>query len=61
MYNLELVTLDGIAATYDAAVVAVDHKQFAGIGPRLRAVVGQTGVIFDVKGTLAREVADGRL
>jgi UDP-N-acetyl-D-galactosamine dehydrogenase len=60
-YGLSLVGLEDLEAHYDAAILAVAHLQFDGIGPRLRELVGETGVIYDVKGTLPRNVATARL
>ena len=60
-YGLDLVPLDvALAHSYDAAVLAVAHRDFDGIADALRAAVGE-GVIFDVKGVLPREIVDGRL
>lgn len=60
-YGLDLVPLDvALARSYDAAVLAVAHRDFDGIADALRAAVGE-GVIFDVKGVLPREIVDGRL
>lgn len=60
-YGLDLVGLDAaLGGTYDAAVLAVAHRDFEGIGAALRAAVG-SGVIFDVKGALPREIVNGRL
>lgn len=60
-YGLDLVALDAaLGGSYDAAVLAVAHSDFDDIGAALRIAVG-TGVIFDVKGALPREIVDGRL
>jgi len=58
---LELVALSDLEGPYDAADLAVNHHQFAGIGERLQALVGESGVIYDVTGTPPRDVATGRL
>lgn len=47
-------------AQFDAAVIAVAHREFRGMGPALRSAVGDNGVIFDVKGIVGR-FADLRL
>jgi UDP-N-acetyl-D-galactosamine dehydrogenase len=53
-YGLDLVPLDvALARSYDAAVLAVAHRDFDWIADALRAAVGE-GVIFDVKGVLPR-------
>ena len=44
---------------YDAAVLAVAHRQF--IEMDVRSLVKQGGVVYDVKGILPRDVIDGRL
>ncbi len=59
-YGLKLVALDEIAPdTYSGAVLAVQHQQFNGLGPELRAWIGD-GVVYDVKGQLG-DWADARL
>jgi UDP-N-acetyl-D-galactosamine dehydrogenase len=61
-YGLDVVNdLDDLTGPLDAAILAVNHRQFHGIGDRLRALVGDDGVIYDVKGVLPREVAAIRL
>lgn len=45
---------------YDAAVLAVAHQQFQNHDIRT-LLSGEHGVIYDVKGVLERNVADGRL
>jgi UDP-N-acetyl-D-galactosamine dehydrogenase len=44
---------------FDAAVAAVAHKKFEGLD--VPALLNPEHVIFDVKGTLNREILDGRL
>ena len=44
---------------YDAAILAVAHRQF--IEMDVRSLVKQGGVVYDVKGILPRDVIDGRL
>lgn len=59
--GIDLVELPhALEGDYQAALVAVAHEQFEGIGPALRNLVGAEGVLYDVKGQLGRE-ADGRL
>jgi UDP-N-acetyl-D-galactosamine dehydrogenase len=60
-YGLSLVPLEDLRAPYDAAILAVNHEQFEGIGDRLRELVGDSGVIYDVKGCLPRDIATARL
>ena len=59
--GLKLVDLENVQGPYDAAVLAVNHDQFSSMGPRLRELVGESGVIYDVKGCLPRDVATSRL
>jgi UDP-N-acetyl-D-galactosamine dehydrogenase len=60
-YGVALVSLDdALARPFDAVVLAVAHREFAGLGPQLRASVGD-GVVFDVKGLLPRDLVDDRL
>ena len=44
---------------YDAAILAVAHRQFEGLD--LRHLVPQPGVVYDVKGVLPRQQVDARL
>ncbi len=44
---------------YDAAILAVAHRQFEGLD--LRQLVPQPGVVYDVKGVLPRQQVDARL
>ena len=59
-YDLDLIPFDTLGpSTYAGAILAVQHDQFADIGPRLRGWIGD-GVIYDVKGALG-DWADIRL
>lgn len=44
---------------FDAVILAVAHRQFADID--VRALVGDEGVVYDVKGCIDRTMIDGRL
>lgn len=44
---------------FDAVILAVAHKEFVGMD--VRRLVGEWGIVYDVKGMLPREVVDGRL
>ena len=56
-YNIE--SLNNVPkGDYDAAILAVSHKEFSTLN--LREIVGQ-GIIYDVKGFLPKEQVDGRL
>jgi len=48
--------------TYDAVVVAVGHREFAGIGADgVRAFGRQNAILYDVKGIFGKDEAEGRL
>jgi UDP-N-acetyl-D-galactosamine dehydrogenase len=56
-YNIE--SLNNVSkGDYDAAFLAVSHKEFSTLN--LREIVGQ-GIIYDVKGFLPKEQIHGRL
>jgi UDP-N-acetyl-D-galactosamine dehydrogenase len=60
-YGLRLLD-DPPAQTYDAAIIAVAHRQFRELGaPVLRAWMKPHGVLYDVKHVLPRDAVDGRL
>lgn len=60
-YGLDLVSLDSAdVGRFDGAILAVAHREFDDAGAQLRHLVGKTGVVYDVKGTLG-EAADARL
>lgn len=58
-YGINIVTELPTDEKYDAIINAVAHKQFADLD--IRSLVVENGVVYDVKGTLPREVADARL
>lgn len=47
--------------SFDAIVVAVAHREFVEFGSALRKWLKPEGIVFDVKGSLPREIVDGRL
>jgi UDP-N-acetyl-D-galactosamine dehydrogenase len=60
-YGLDLVGAPDEGA-YDGLVLAVAHREFAELGAaRIRALGSPGAVLFDVKGLLAKDVADLRL
>ena len=60
-YGLDLIGTPA-AASYDAVVVAVGHRQFAELGSAgIRTFGKPSSVLYDVKYVLPREMADGRL
>lgn len=59
--GVELVDLtQALDGDFQAAILAVAHDQFVGIGAALRGLVGPDGVLYDVKGLLGSQ-SDGRL
>ena len=59
-YGAVVEVADPWVGADQAAMLAVAHDQFAGVGPALRDLVGTEGVLYDVKGMLGSE-ADGTL
>ena len=57
-YGIEVVN-ELPAEKFDALVAAVAHKKFEGLD--VTALLKPEHVVFDVKGTLDREILDGRL
>lgn len=60
-YGIEIKKTENINQDirYDAAILAVAHRQFADID--LRRLVPEPGVVYDVKGVLPRHQIDARL
>lgn len=56
--NGEIATLKG---SFDAVILAVAHKQFSDLNPRDLLHSSLEGVVYDVKGTLQKEISDARL
>lgn len=52
--------VDIYAKTYDAVILAVSHDQFVELDFK-RLTNGDKSVIFDIKGTLPKDMVDGRL
>ena len=57
-YGIEVIS-DLPAEKYDAAILAVAHREFEGLD--VRSLVREGGVVYDVKGVLPRNMVDGRL
>lgn len=57
-YGLNVVNVQP-EGKYDAVILAVAHEQFRSLD--VRSLLDGSGIIYDVKGILPREVADGRL
>ena len=47
------------AGKFDAVILAVAHREFQGVD--VRSLVGESGVVYDVKGVLDRDQVDARL
>ena len=50
------------AGTYDAVIIAVSHREFAAMGAdSIRALLNDTGIVYDIKGLLPEDQVEGRL
>jgi len=59
-YRIDLVSEQQMRSQpYQAVIAAVAHKEFVDLNPR--DLVGAQGVVYDIKGMYAKDVADGRL
>ena len=58
-YGIEVVDSIKAEDRYDAAIMAVAHRQFLDVD--WRQYVPQPGVLYDVKGVLPRDIVDARL
>lgn len=58
-YNIDIVNTLASSEKYDAIVLGVAHKEFAGLD--IKSLLKDNAVVYDVKGILDREVVDGRL
>ncbi len=58
-YGIEVLEQISEDYQYSAVVVAVAHEKFRGLS--IRKLVGDSGVIYDVKGILPKSLVDGRL
>ena len=58
-YGIRIVNSVAEYARYDAVILAVSHKEFTTID--WRGYLAENGVVYDVKGSIAREQVDGRL
>lgn len=60
-YGIELLP-QPVNGTYDAVILAVGHREFAGMGASaIRALGKAQSVLYDVKYVLPRDAVDGRL
>lgn len=62
-YGMEIASGDisRLCGNYDAVILAVSHREFAGLDVRRFLRDPQGGVVYDVKGFLPRGMADARL
>lgn len=62
VYGIDIMNsnMDALYGNYDAVILAVSHKEFAGIDVR-RFLRSSNGVVYDVKSFLPREIVDARL
>jgi UDP-N-acetyl-D-galactosamine dehydrogenase len=58
-YGIEVIKQISEDSQYSAVVLAVAHEKFRGLS--IRNLVGDTGVIYDVKGILPKSLVDARL
>lgn len=62
-YGLKITNepLDQLYGKFDAVILGVAHKEFKDIDVRKLLANPKEGVVYDVKGTLPRNIVDGRL
>lgn len=58
-YGIEVLRQISEGSLYSAVVLAVAHEKFRGLS--IRNLVGDSGVIYDVKGVLPKSLVDARL
>ncbi len=58
-YGIEVQKEITVDSQYSAVVLAVAHEKFSGLS--IRNLVGDSGVIYDVKGILPKSLVDARL
>lgn len=58
-YGIDIVSELPAGEKFDAIINAVAHKQFRELD--VRSLTVENSVVYDVKGTLPREITDGRL
>ena len=60
-YGIDIVTVLSSLPSFDAAIVAVAHRQFRNREVNFNTLLNSNHVIYDVKAILPREIVDGRL
>jgi len=58
-YNIPIISSIPAGKKYDSVVLAVAHNDFMGVN--WRDHVKQTGIIYDVKGCLEKDMVNARL
>ena len=58
-YDIDIVSELPTGEKFDAVILAVAHNQFKELD--IKSLVGDNGVVYDVKGILDRTIIDGRL
>lgn len=63
IYDIQITNgdINSLYGKYDAVILAVSHKEFGGIDVRKFLSDAHSGVVYDVKGFLPREMVDARL
>ena len=60
-YGIDLIPAPA-PGVYDAVVLAVAHKEFSELGAEgVRAFLGESGILYDIKQLLPADAVDGRL
>lgn len=58
-YGVPIVNNLAAGEKYDVVVLAVAHKEFLNLD--IKSMLGENGLVYDVKGILPRDIVDGRL
>jgi UDP-N-acetyl-D-galactosamine dehydrogenase len=58
-YGIEVLKKISEDSQYSAVILAVAHEKFRALS--IRSLVGESGVIYDVKGILPKSLVDARL
>ena len=59
--ELESKSIDDLKGSFDAVILAVNHKEFQNLDVRQFLKNDNEGIVYDVKGALPRETVDSRL
>ena len=58
-YGIDIIDSVSDTDRFDAVILAVGHRQFLNVD--IKSLVGDDGVVYDVKGILPRDIVDARL